>query len=182
WTQEEDKRMVDLKQSGLGWRKVAAMLGRKHVSCVSRYYRLEYRLWSDHELDLLQKGVQEYGRSWTKIQKTYLPHRAVQSIHERYWRSQAKRKGRFTERERALLENGAVERFGSKWTVISEFVVGKTPIQCRKEWEEKLDPAVNRAPWTNAELDRLMERRRVDWREVAKEMQGRTPQQCRIRF
>ncbi|KAG0221260.1 hypothetical protein BGX31_010054 [Mortierella sp. GBA43] len=241
----------------------------------SKKTRLEYRLWSDHELDLLQKGVQEYGRSWTKIQKTYLPHRAVQSIHERYWRSQAKRKGRFTERERALLENvmevyggdadwnlvashvpgrtahqcrmawnygrthhvakqdepwtdldrerlkGAVERFGSKWTVISEFVVGKTPIQCRKEWEEKLDPAVNRAPWTNAELDRLMERvetlmsqgepeigmtdngdentanwtkafvdptplyngkRRVDWREVAKEMQGRTPQQCRIRF
>ncbi|KAK3818592.1 MAG: hypothetical protein J3Q66DRAFT_312368 [Benniella sp.] len=158
-------------------------------------------------------------------------------LHERYWRSQAKRAGRFTEKERSLLETAittfgedanwnliasqvpgrtasqcrnswnygrthhiqrqdepwteedryrlkrAVERFGTKkWTLISEFVIGKTPGQCRNQWKERLDPTVNTRQWTNREMDRLMERRKVDWKEVAKGMEGRTPQQCRVRF
>ncbi|KAI8596878.1 hypothetical protein EDD21DRAFT_342989 [Dissophora ornata] len=91
----------------------------------------------------------------------------------------------WTDKDRERLKL-AVDRFGSKkWTLISEFVVGKTPAQCRMEWNEKLDPGVKRGAWSGKELDQLMERVEtimMDWREVAKGMNGRTPEQCRLRF
>ncbi|KAF9358978.1 Myb-like DNA-binding domain protein [Mortierella sp. AD094] len=241
----------------------------------------ENRLWADHELGLLDKGVQDHGHNWAPIRDGVLPHRTTQMIHERYWRSQAKKTGRFSEQERSLLEMAietfgedadwatiasqvpgrtanqcrrswiysrthhvpklgepwtdhdrerlkkAVGKFGTKkWSLISEFVVGKTPDQCRIEWKEKLDPIIKKGPWSSKELDLLMERvetimsrkeekekkkiaeamekikkgtatgdinieelaprfkgrRRVDWKEVAKGMDGRTPEQCRERF
>ncbi|KAF8924754.1 Myb-like DNA-binding domain protein [Dissophora ornata] len=233
--------------------------------------------WTDQELKMLKEGVQKHGHNWTAIRNAFLPNRTSQMLHERYWRSQARKTGRFTEKERSLLEAAmetfgeadwgliasqvpgrtanqcrnnwkygrthhvqkldepwtdkdrerlklAVDRFGSKkWTLISEFVVGKTPAQCRMEWNEKLDPGVKRGAWSGKELDQLMERvetimsrkeeeerrriakaealgaegdnkalvdmtprykgkRKVDWREVAKGMNGRTPEQCRLRF
>ncbi|KAG0371898.1 Myb-like DNA-binding domain protein, partial [Mortierella sp. AD032] len=160
----------------------------------------ERRLWTDSEVELLKKGVKEYGLQWSKIRDAYLPHRATQMIHERYWRMQAKKRGRFSEKERGLLETAieifgedadweliagqvpgrsagqcrkswnyskthhmhkldepwtfedrerlksAIARFGKKkWALVSEFVVGKTPDQCRNEWREKLDPAVDKS-------------------------------------
>ncbi|KAF9135835.1 Myb-like DNA-binding domain protein [Mortierella sp. 14UC] len=172
----------------------------------------ERRLWTDKEVELLKKGVKEYGLQWSKIRDTYLPHRATQMIHERYWRMQGKKRGRFSEKERSKLETAieifgedadweliagqvpgrtasqcrknwkyskthhihkvdepwtdqdrerlksAVAKFGKKkWTLVSEFVVGKTPDQCRNEWREKLDPTVDKSRWSGQERDRLME-------------------------
>ncbi|KAG9321888.1 hypothetical protein KVV02_008191 [Mortierella alpina] len=250
----------------------------------------ERSLWSDKELELLKKGVGEYGHHWAKIRDQFLPHRSRQALRERYWRNQAKKTGRFSEKERSLLETAietfgegadweliaghvpgrtasqcrkswnysrthhlqrqdepwtdqdkellksAVARFGSKrWTLISEFVVGKTPDQCRNEWRKRLDPAVTKKGlWTSKELDVLMERvvnlmtreeeqeirqvaeiaamngvspgyvdqqlqqqkqpifvdpmprfkgkRKVDWKEVARGIEGRTPEECRVQF
>ncbi|KAG0064575.1 Myb-like DNA-binding domain protein [Linnemannia elongata] len=207
----------------------------------------ERRLWTDDEVELLKKGVEEYGLQWHKIRDAYLPHRATQMIHERYWRMQAKKTGRFSEKERSQLETaieifgedadweliagqvpgrtasqcrknwkyskthhvhkldepwtdqdrerlkGAVARFGKKrWTLVSEFVVGKTPDQCRNEWREKMDPVVDTSRWSGQERDRLMElvmdqlsrkgKRKIDWKEIAKEFKGRTAQQCRLQF
>ncbi|KAF9947763.1 Myb-like DNA-binding domain protein [Mortierella alpina] len=247
----------------------------------------ERRLWSDKELEQLKKGVGEYGHQWARIRDQLLPHRSVQALRERYWRNQAKKTGRFSEKERSLLETAietfgegadweliaghvpgrtasqcrknwnysrthhiqrqdepwtdqdkellknAVARFGSKrWTLISEFVVGKTPDQCRNEWRKKLDPAVTKKGlWSSKELDILMERvvtlmarneeqemrqvaenparndaspenvgqkqqgpvfvdpmprfkgkRKVDWKEVARGIEGRTPEECRVQF
>ncbi|KAG0305157.1 hypothetical protein BGZ98_004541 [Dissophora globulifera] len=246
---------------------------------VVRTEERQRQLWTDHELLLLAKGVKEYGRSWATIRDAVLPHRTAQSIHERYMRTLVRKKGRFNEKERSLLEiaierygedagweliasqvpgrtasqcrvnwnysrthhvqkldepwtekdkerlKSAVDRFGLKrWTLVSEYVVGKTALQCRNQWEEKQDPTVRRERWTGEELDLLMERvetlmsrqeaeekariagaaskwdaakntndmeelaprykgkRRVNWKEVAKGMNGRTPHQCRVRF
>ncbi|KAF9982053.1 hypothetical protein BGZ75_006589 [Mortierella antarctica] len=251
---------------------------------------IERFLWSDKELELLKKGVGEYGHHWAKIRDQFLPHRSRQALRERYWRNQAKKTGRFSEKERSLLETAietfgegadweliaghvpgrtasqcrkswnysrthhlqrqdepwtdqdkellksAVARFGGKrWTLISEFVVGKTPDQCRNEWRKRLDPAVTKkGMWSSKELDVLMERvvnlmtreeeqerrqvaeiaamngvspdnvdqqqqqqqqpifvdpmprfkgkRKVDWKEVARGIEGRTPEECRVQF
>lgn len=172
----------------------------------------EPRLWTDRELELLKQGVQEYGLHWAKIREAFLPHRTVQMLYERHWRDQAKRTGRFSEKERNLLETAietygedadwaliasqvpgrsasqcrknwnysqthhvhklgepwtandrerlkiAVGRFGKKWSLVSEFVVGKTPDRCRIEWREKMDKRVNRGPWTDEEVNKMMER------------------------
>ncbi|KAF9315818.1 Myb-like DNA-binding domain protein [Podila horticola] len=230
------------------------------------------RLWTDKELELLIQGVDSYGRNWVKIRDTFLPHRTTQMLQERFWRSQHKKSGRFSAKERSLLETAietygedaswdlissqvpgrsasqcrqnwkyshthhiqkldepwtdqdrerlksAVERFGkNQWALVSEFVVGKTPVECRHQWREKMDPAINRTRWTDQERGRLMDRvvstmeaagekvlrrphsnsatsefvdptprykgkRRVDWKEVAKGMPGRTAEQCRLQF
>ncbi|KAF9576936.1 hypothetical protein EC968_000061 [Mortierella alpina] len=248
----------------------------------------ERSLWSDKELELLKKGVSEHGHHWARIRDQLLPHRSRQAIRERYWRNQAKKTGRFSEKERSLLETAietfgegadweliaghvpgrtasqcrkswnysrthhlqkqdepwtdqdkellrnAVARFGSKrWTLISEFVVGKTPDQCRNEWRKRLDPTITKKGlWSSKELDVLMERvvnlmtrkeeqerrqvaenasrnggspdnvdqqqqqqpvfvdpmprfkgkRKVDWKEVARGIEGRTPEECRVQF
>ncbi|CAO3564092.1 unnamed protein product [Mortierella alpina] len=249
----------------------------------------ERSLWSDKELELLKKGVGEHGHHWAKIRDEFLPHRSRQALRERFWRNQAKKTGRFSEKERSLLETAietfgegadweliaghvpgrtasqcrkswnysrthhlqkqdepwtnqdkerlksAVARFGSKrWTLISEFVVGKTPDQCRNEWRKRLDPAVTKKGlWSSQELDVLMERvvnlmarkeeqerrqvaeiamrnavssddvdqqqkqqqpvfvdpmprfkgkKQVDWKEVARGLEGRTPEECRVQF
>ncbi|KAF9288895.1 hypothetical protein BGZ68_010428 [Mortierella alpina] len=247
----------------------------------------ERRLWSDKELEQLKRGVSEYGHQWGKIRDHLLPHRSRQALRERYWRTQTKKTGRFSEKERSLLETAietfgegadweliaghvpgrtasqcrkswnysrthhiqkqyepwtdqdkellknAVARFGSKrWTLISEFVVGKTPDQCRNEWRKRLDPAITRKGlWSSSELDVLMERvvnvmtrkeeqerrqvaanpaksdvssesgdqqqkqpvfvdpvprfkgkMKVDWKEVARGVEGRTPEECRVQF
>ncbi|KAK3829971.1 MAG: hypothetical protein J3R72DRAFT_344737, partial [Linnemannia gamsii] len=61
----------------------------------------------------------------------------------------------YEDRERL---KSAIARFGKKkWALVSEFVVGKTPDQCRNEWREKLDPAVDKSRWSGQERDRLME-------------------------
>ncbi|OAQ30765.1 hypothetical protein K457DRAFT_72912 [Linnemannia elongata AG-77] len=90
----------------------------------------------------------------------------------------------WTDQDRERLKS-AVARFGKKrWTLVSEFVVGKTPDQCRNEWREKMDPVVDTSRWSGQERDRLMElgKRKIDWKEIAKEFKGRTAQQCRLQF
>ncbi|KAG0344026.1 hypothetical protein BG004_004797 [Podila humilis] len=233
-------------------------------------------LWSDKELELLVNGVESFGQNWAKIRDELLPHRTTHMLQERFWRTQHRKTGRFSFKERSLLESAietygedasweliatqvpgrsasqcrknwnyshthhvgkldepwttqdrerlkmAVDRLGKhQWTLVSEFVVGKTPAQCRHQWREKMDPSVNRTRWTDGERGRLMERivtltevpkhvekvvkdgvggnsemkpmfidpnprykgkRKVDWKEVAKGMPGRTPEQCRLQF
>ncbi|GJJ70045.1 hypothetical protein EMPS_02394 [Entomortierella parvispora] len=170
------------------------------------------RLWTDSELELLKQGVKEYGEQWAKIRDAFLPHRTIQVLHERYWRNEAKRTGRFSQKERNLLETAietygedadwnliasqvpgrtagqcrknwryghthhvhkldepwtaqdrerlkaAVDRFGKKWTLVSEFVVGRTPDECRNEWREKVDNTVKSGAWSDEELNTMMER------------------------
>ncbi|KAF8988843.1 Myb-like DNA-binding domain protein [Haplosporangium bisporale] len=230
------------------------------------------QLWTDKELELLIQGVDSYGRNWIKIRDTFLPHRTTQMLQERFWRTQHKKSGRFSVKERSLLETAietygedasweliasqvpgrsasqcrqnwkyshthhvqkldepwtdrdrerlknAVDKFGkNQWVLVSEFVVGKTPVECRHQWREKLASAINQARWTDQERGLLMDRvvsiveaagekvlrrspsnstlsefvdpeprykgkRRVDWKEVAKGMPGRTAEQCRLQF
>ncbi|KAK3818672.1 MAG: hypothetical protein J3Q66DRAFT_429908 [Benniella sp.] len=122
------------------------------------YERAKPRLWSDHELNLLHKGVQEYGYRRAMIRDALLPHRTVQKLHERYWRSQAKRAGRFTEKERSLLET-AITTFGedANWNFIASQVPGRTGSQCRNSWNHGRTHHLQRQdePWTEEDRHRL---------------------------
>ncbi|KAF9968232.1 Myb-like DNA-binding domain protein, partial [Mortierella alpina] len=226
----------------------------------------ERSLWSDKELELLKKGVGEHGHHWARIRDQFLPHRSRQALRERYWRNQAKKTGRFSEKERSLLETAietfgegadweliaghvpgrtasqcrkswnysrthhlqkqdepwsdhdkerlksAVARFGSKrWTLISEFVVGKTPdrvakevgsrvnLMARKEEQERHQAAEiaarNAVSSDNVDqqqkqqqpvfvdpMPRFKGKKKVDWKEVARGIEGRTPEECRVQF
>ncbi|KAI1319596.1 hypothetical protein EDD11_003589 [Mortierella claussenii] len=190
--------------------EVEAITSREASSEVA--LQIASRPWTDHELEILKKGVQKYGRKWAVIRDALLPHRSTQTIYDRYWRSQAKKTGPFSVKERDLLEavmethgedanwnliaaqipgrtapqcrkhwnyvetkrsitsfelwshsekeqlREAVARFGTKWGVVSDFVVGKSPQQCRAYWRERANPNVKCDKWSARELDMLMER------------------------
>ncbi|KAF9926768.1 Myb-like DNA-binding domain protein, partial [Modicella reniformis] len=209
WSQKQNREEV-------GQRKDQNHLDQRHAEKIvpgTQKKSEPRRRWTDRELELLNKGVQEYGHRWAKIRDALLPHRTIPMLHERYRRSQAKKTGKFSEKERSLLETAietfgedadwalvasrvpgrtacqcrktwnygrthhvqkldepwteqdkqrlksAVTRFGTKqWTLVSDFVVGKSSAQCRKHWEEKLDADINTSLWAGKEVDQLMER------------------------
>ncbi|KAG0249779.1 Myb-like DNA-binding domain protein [Mortierella polycephala] len=308
WSPQSSRLLVTTINSflqakkAIRWRAVANALGDRYTpeqytsdAPLQEEPSAKPQLWTDLELELLKKGVQEYGHRWSDIRDNFLPHRNTQMISDRYLRSQAKKMGRFTEKERSLLEaaietfgedagwgliashvpgrtanqcrqtwnysrthhiqmhdeswtkqdrerlKNAVARFGTKkWTLVSDFVVGKTPNQCRNEWQVKSDPTMKRNRWSGKETDLLMElvvelmgreekeeevsrvaaftksqrekeegggdgedkdsrvqsgkikfedpmprfkgKRKIDWKEVAKGIDGRTAEQCRLRF
>jgi len=45
---------------------------------------LEYVPWSEQEVELLKRGVEEFGRSWTEIQQHYLKDRSVSSMASKW--------------------------------------------------------------------------------------------------
>ncbi|KAF9900094.1 hypothetical protein BX616_002691 [Lobosporangium transversale] len=86
--------------------------------------------WSDQEVELLERGVEQFGRSWTDIQRIYLPERSINSIAAKWDYLQthistteqlgSKRPVEYapwSEHEVDLLRQG-VERFGRAWADI----------------------------------------------------------------
>ncbi|KAG0217744.1 hypothetical protein BGX31_000148 [Mortierella sp. GBA43] len=45
---------------------------------------LEYVPWTEQEVDLLKRGVEQFGRSWTEIQQAYLKDRSVSSMASKW--------------------------------------------------------------------------------------------------
>ncbi|MDR1366348.1 MAG: hypothetical protein LBJ13_00350, partial [Puniceicoccales bacterium] len=79
----------------------------------------------------------------------------------------------------------AVETLGAvNWTAIAALFPGRTATQCRQHWNDYLNPAINRGPWTKAEdRDLVAAHRRGDgWAAIAGQLSNRTGQQCRCRF
>jgi hypothetical protein len=81
------------------------------------------------------------------------------------------------------------------WPKISESCPNKSWQQCKKHWEDALNPNIRKGSWTeeenqklNAAIKRCMDLHPLDfdlkrfpWKEIAKEVPGRTGKQCRNR-
>ncbi|KAG0213893.1 Myb-like DNA-binding domain protein [Mortierella sp. GBA30] len=244
WTDKEiEQLMKGVSKHGQQWSKIRdQFLPHRPVQMIrERYWRDHAKItgtFSEKERSLLETAIETFGEGadWGLI-ASHVPGRTANQCRQNwnYGRTHhvQKQDEPWTDADRELLKN-AVARFGSKkWTLISEFVVGKTPDQCRMEWRTKLDPSIKTmGPWSTQELDLLMERvmtlmnkkedeekrrlaavamkndakekgsleketasnvfvdpaprykgkRKVDWKEVAKGIDGRTPEQCRARF
>lgn len=82
-----------------------------------------------------------------------------------------------------------VERYGSardKCSRWSEHLPGRTAKNCRKRWFYSLDPSIKKStPWTNEEDARLRDlvaAHGQTWCRIARDMDGRTDDQCAARF
>lgn len=73
-------------------------------------------------------------------------------------RRPGKFKNKFTPAEDALLIE-IVERVGSDdWTEVARHMDGRNPRQCRERWNNYVNPAIAKVPWTIAE-ERLLEQK-----------------------
>ncbi|OII70779.1 SNAPc like transcription factor [Cryptosporidium ubiquitum] len=161
WTKEEDEKLLSAVKSLGGfdllelnkritskWNLVANLLpGRTNQQCRTRYVRslkkdLKHGSWSLYEDVRLQFAYFVYGsNSWTKISR-HIKGRSDSKCRERYMNMLLPdiKKGKWTEEENKMLIL-AVNRFGpGNWSLIKNFVIGRTDADCSKQWE-KLDPA-----------------------------------------
>lgn len=71
------------------------------------------------------------------------------------------------------------------WAAIARKIAGRSAVQCRNHWNDVLDPAINKGPWTPAEdrrLEKLQRELGCKWMGISEGMPGRTAPQCTNRW
>ncbi|EAX97465.1 Myb-like DNA-binding domain containing protein [Trichomonas vaginalis G3] len=87
-------------------------------------------------------------------------------------------KTKWTPEEDTLLRS-AVEKYGtSNWTLIGNFVPGRTGKQCRERWTGQICPTINKESWTPQEDYLLFQYQNLygnKWALIAQYLPNRTP-------
>jgi hypothetical protein len=77
-------------------------------------------------------------------------------------------------------------KVGNRWSEVAKYIPGRTGQQCAQRWRHKVNPAIRRDKWTREEDATLTELVRSlgagRWAEIARQMEGRTDQQCMGRW
>ncbi|CCO15211.1 predicted protein [Bathycoccus prasinos] len=77
------------------------------------------------------------------------------------------------------------DEHGQRWAIIARSLSGRTDQQCMGRWRRHLDPSVERGNWKKEEDEQLrkaFETHGARWAFLARDIEGRTAQQCRARF
>ncbi|TEB33512.1 hypothetical protein FA13DRAFT_157883 [Coprinellus micaceus] len=91
WSPEEDERLVKgIDRYGTRWSLVASVVQtRNSDQCAKRWTdtlnpAIDRTTWTPESDDMLLRAVEEHGKVWTKIVKTYFPGRTGLSAKNRY--------------------------------------------------------------------------------------------------
>ncbi|KAJ3980572.1 hypothetical protein F5890DRAFT_1540765 [Lentinula detonsa] len=114
----------------------------------------ERRPWSPEEDDLLRAAVlkEEPGNlnpsKWFAI-STHVPGRTNKDCRKRWFARMAADivRGVWSADEDAKLLS-AVEKYGTKWSLVATMVHTRNSDQCAKRWTDTLDPTIDRSGWT----------------------------------
>ena len=77
------------------------------------------------------------------------------------------------------------QRIGNKWAEVAKHIPGKTGQQCAQRWRHRVNPNIKRDKWNQLEdalLIRLVELYGNQWALIARNVPGRTDQQCMGRW
>ncbi|BCS28308.1 uncharacterized protein APUU_61356A [Aspergillus puulaauensis] len=120
------------------------------------------RNWTPEEDMILKREVRRVqgegdNISWHEI-AAYLPGRTNKDCRKRWYGTAAVKvkKGPWTEAEDERLRR-AIERHGTKWSVVASMVATRLPDQCSKRWGQAINPDIDHSPWTQHEDDLLIE-------------------------
>lgn len=99
---------------------------------------------------------------------------------------ESKKRGKWTKEEDEVLENIVLEYGQKNWKKVSEYVKGRSPIQCLHRWTKILKPGLIKGPWTIDQDKKLIEWVKnegpVQWSQCAEFIKGRSGKQCRERW
>ncbi|KIY53731.1 hypothetical protein FISHEDRAFT_17615, partial [Fistulina hepatica ATCC 64428] len=91
WAPDEDTRLINaIKEHGTRWSVVASLVRtRNSDQCAKRWTdtlnpAIDRTSWSSEADALLLRAVEEHGKVWTKIVKTYFPGRTGLAAKNRY--------------------------------------------------------------------------------------------------
>ena len=94
------------------------------------------------------------------------------------------RAGVWTDAEDELLYSWQ-QRIGNKWSEVARHIPGKTGQQCAQRWRHKVNPDIKRDKWSKEEdtlLVQLVHQYGNHWAQIARNVPGRTDQQCMGRW
>ncbi|GAM40805.1 DNA-binding protein [Talaromyces pinophilus] len=115
-------------------------------------------LWSVEEDTTLRRLVEscEKGKVDWRVIASYLPGRNNKDCRKRwhYRVSATMNLGPWAQSEDELLKMG-IHRHGTHWSRVAQVVGTRNGDQCFKRWNDVLDPAIDRSPWTRDE-DRIL--------------------------
>jgi hypothetical protein len=115
--------------------------------------------WSKDEDDLLAQTMGGAERPNYAMLAEMFPGKTGQQVAERWDKvlNPGLQKGSWTpEEDRAII--AFVEQNGTKqWQKLCASLPGRIGKQCRERWRNHLDPAINHAPWSEQEDQRLVE-------------------------
>ncbi|XRB13440.1 transcription factor myb3r-5 [Pseudoscourfieldia marina] len=141
--------------------------------------------WTPEEDELLKLGQSIHGNRWALVAE-HVPGRTGQQCAQR-WRHKVNpdiRKEKWTKEEDELLQTLHAEH-GAKWAEVARHLPGRTDQQCMGRWRRHLDPVIKKCTWSaeeDATLRDLHAKHGSGWSCIAKQLSGRTAQQCRARF
>jgi len=98
------------------------------------------------------------------------------------------KKPRWTSEEDAKLIELKRKYGDLSWAKISQSMADRTSSQCYQRWHRVLNPAILKGPWSKEETDILskivseMDKDKISWSQVAKNIPGRTDIQCRYQY
>ncbi|KAI4326261.1 hypothetical protein MLD38_031592 [Melastoma candidum] len=197
WTVDEDKQLLNIIQlKGINnWFDMAVSLGtyRTPFQCLARYQRslnvcIMKREWTPDDDAMLRAAVETHGcRDWQAVAFA-LEGRTGNQCSNRWNKTlhpNRLRTGRWDVNEDQRLKV-AVMLFGpTNWRKISDFVPGRTHVQCRERWVNSLDPSLNWNAWTveeDAKLEAAIAEHGYCWSRIAACIPPRTDNQCRRRW
>ncbi|EED12509.1 bas1, putative [Talaromyces stipitatus ATCC 10500] len=116
-------------------------------------------LWSQEEDNTLRRLVEACEKDkvdWRLI-ASYLPGRNNKDCRKRwhYRVAATMNLGPWSQTEDELLKMG-IHRHGTHWSRVAQVVGTRNGDQCFKRWNDVLDPAIDRSPWTRDEDRRLL--------------------------
>eukprot|EP00892_Ulva_mutabilis_P006381 jgi/Ulvmu1/4114/UM019_0093.1 len=77
------------------------------------------------------------------------------------------------------------EVHGNRWSLVALHIPGRTGQQCAQRWRHKVNPNIRKEKWTASEdrqLASLVAEHGNRWADIARQMPGRTDQQCMGRW
>ncbi|KAJ6229466.1 myb protein [Anaeramoeba flamelloides] len=83
------------------------------------------------------------------------------------WNNQ--KKGSWSKTEDQLLIKAKKENPNESWSIISQFVPGRNSKQCNERYKNVLDPNINRSPFSEKEIELIMEKQKIygnSWKKI----------------
>ncbi|CAO3599827.1 unnamed protein product [Absidia cylindrospora] len=148
------------------------------------------KAWTQEEDEKLLEGIKHYGLGqWTKIKRKWLPHRAHQTIRNRYvyhLDPTLQHDKEWTTDEVDILLRRTVLFGTDDWRKVAEGLDGRSPPQCRRKYIRHVDPSRTRrgTAWNDKDLKLFWELVRIHqggWKEISKYM-GRAEEECLVQF
>ncbi|KAL3660411.1 hypothetical protein V7S43_014564 [Phytophthora oleae] len=142
--------------------------------------------WTPEQDEALKRAVAELGhRNWMAVAER-VPGRDNAQCLQR-WNKVLKPglvKGPWSVEEDALLMEMMLKGYDN-WRQVSNSIPGRTAKQCRERWRNRLDPSINKSPFTEEEdeaIQQAYEKYGNRWTQIAELLPGRTEDAVKLRW